>query len=124
MLEQFAEPSTANLRQILGQIDERRPGGERVARLVVSNILGICQKFPHPSICYYIGRLNDLIKDIGLMTLVMRVSWDTAKQIPTYLLTDQIHDFHTFSFLFTNNLSLNWSDKGRAGFPPENHRPL
>jgi len=48
MLEQFAEPSTANLRQILGQIDERRPGGERVARL------------------------NDLIKDIGLMTLVMR----------------------------------------------------
>jgi len=35
-LEQFAEPSTANLRQILGQIDERRPGGERVARSVVS----------------------------------------------------------------------------------------
>merc|ERR1719391_82388 len=48
MLEQFAEPSTANLRQILGQIDERRPGGERVARL------------------------NDLIKDIDLYTLVMR----------------------------------------------------
>jgi len=47
-LEQFAEPSTANLRQILGQIDERRPGGERVARL------------------------NDLIKDIGLMDLVMK----------------------------------------------------
>ena len=44
MLEQFAEPSTANLRQILGQIDERRPGGERVARLVVANILRICQK--------------------------------------------------------------------------------
>jgi len=47
-LEQFAEPSTANLRQILGQIDERRPGGERVARL------------------------NALIKDIGLMDLVMK----------------------------------------------------
>jgi len=47
-LEQFAEPSTANLRQILGQIDERRPGGERVERL------------------------NDLIKDIGLMKLVMQ----------------------------------------------------
>ena len=41
MLEQFAEPSTANLRQILGQIDERRPGGERVARLVFR----ICQKY-------------------------------------------------------------------------------
>ena len=24
---------------------------------------------------YFIGRLNDIIKDIGLMTLVMRVSW-------------------------------------------------
>ena len=77
MLEQFAEPSTANLRQILGQIDERRPGGERVARLVVANILGIFQKL------LFIGRLNDLIKDIGLMTLVMRVSWDTAKHPPT-----------------------------------------
>jgi len=48
VLDQFAGPSTANLRQILGQIDERRPGGHRV------------------------NRLNALIKDIGLMHLVMK----------------------------------------------------
>ena len=79
MLEQFAEPSTANLRQILGQIDERRPGGERVARLVFR----ICQKyFSFPcEFVIVIGRLNDLIKDIDLYTLVMRVSWNVAKQI-------------------------------------------
>ena len=69
-LEQFAEPSTANLRQILGQIDERRPGGERVARSVVSNIFWICYPGQFVIIC---GRLNDLIKDIGLMDLVMKV---------------------------------------------------
>jgi len=58
-LEQFAEPSTANLRQILGQIDERRPGGERVARL------------------------NDLIKDIGLMDLVMKARDDKEFHLKT-----------------------------------------
>ena len=129
MLEQFAEPSTANLRQILGQIDERRPGGERVARLVVSSILRICQKSPPPPhFFYFLGRLNELIKDIGLMTLVMRVSWNSKRDLVSL---DKINDFHTFltlfpdqGFVFINELSLNWSDKGRAGFPPENNRPL
>ena len=69
-LEQFAEPSTANLRQILGQIDERRPGGERVARCVLSKKIGFATPV---NFSFFCGRLNDLIKDIGLMDLVMKV---------------------------------------------------
>ena len=62
------------------------------------------------------------------MTLVMRVSWNSRRDLVSL---DKINDFHTFltlfpdqGFVFINELSLNWSDKGRAGFPPENHRPL
>ena len=85
-------------------------------------------KSPPPHFFYFLGRLNELIKDIGLMTLVMRVSWNSKRDLVSL---DKINDFHTFltlfpdqGFVFINELSLNWSDKGRAGFPPENNRPL